>query len=159
MIYSFFAVVGFYSMGTEVEADIVTCLPSKSILVDSCRLGIALKMAFSVPLQLHPCRNGFTRMICGGSVQPHDLPLWSHFTLTFLLVAASTAIAMFVTEVHLVFALVGAACNLIIFYILPGFFFVKLVKWSKAPVRHVVSILIIIVGLVSAPLFVVLQMG
>jgi len=159
MIYAFFAVIGFYLMGTEVEADIITCLPANSALVDSCRLVIALKMAFSVPLQLHPSRNGFTSMIYGSDVQAQDLPAWIYFTLTFLLVAASTAIALVVTKVHIVFALVGAVCNLGICYILPGFFFVKLVKRSKAPVRHAVSILIMIIGLLSVPLFVVLQIN
>jgi len=157
MIYVFFALVGFYVMGTEVEADIITCLPADSALVDSCRLGIALKMAFSVPLQLHPSRNGITSMIYGSDVQAQDLPAWIYFTLTFFLVAASTAIALVVTEVHIIFAFVGAVCNLSICHILPSFFFVKLVKRSKAPVKHAVSILIIIIGLLSLPLFVVLQ--
>jgi len=157
IIYILFASVGFYLIGIGLEADIVTCLPRTSVLVNVCRFAISFKMAFSVPLQLHPSRNGIVSIIYGSSVQAHDLPGYSYYSMTFILVAAVTGIALVVTEIHLVFSLIGSLCEVIICYILPGFFFVKLVKRSDAPKTFAMSRVIILVGVLAVPLFIVLQ--
>jgi len=158
VIYSAFALTGFYLIGTNLKADIITCLPKTSALADVCRFGIALNMAFSIPLQIHPSRDSLTSMLFGSGVRAKDLPACTYYVMTFALMATATGIAMIVTSIDEVFGLVGAVCGVFICYILPGFFFWKLMKKTRAKVRQVLSILVIVFGVFTLPLFVALQL-
>lgn len=158
LIYSVFAMTGFYLIGTALKDDILTCLPKASPLVLICRAGISMNVTFSMPLQVHPTRDSLAHIIFGSHVRAKELPKVKYYILTLGIVFAATAIAMVVTSVSMVFGLVGAVCGLLICYILPSFFFIKRVDRSRARVRYAVSIFMLCFGIVALPLFVVLQL-
>jgi len=157
MIYTLFAMTGFYLIGTALEADILTCMPKDSPFVLICRVGISMNVTFSMPLQVHPTRDSLASIIYGTGVRAKDLSKVKYVALTLGVIAGATAIAMVVTSLNTVFGLVGAVCGLFICYICPGFFFTKLVYFSRARVRFVISIFMIVFGIVALPLFVALQ--
>jgi len=157
LIYTLFALTGFYLIGTALKADILTCLPKDSPLVLVCRLGISMNVTFSMPLQVHPTRDSISSMIFGGGVRAKDLSPLKYYGLTLGVVVCATGVALVVTSIDTIFGLVGAVCGLFICYILPSFFFIKLVDKSRARVRYVISIFMLVFGIVALPLFVVLQ--
>jgi len=157
LIYTLFAMTGFYLIGTALKPDILTCLPKDSPLVLVCRLGISMNVTFSMPLQVHPTRDSLASMIFGKGLRAKDLSPIKYYGLTLGVIACATAIALVVTDIDTVFGLVGAVCGMFICYILPSYFFIKLVDRSRARVRYIISIFMLAFGIVALPLFGVLQ--
>merc|ERR1719319_2028687 len=148
LIYAFFAFSGFYLYGTAAKADVLLCFPKKSIMVAIGRLGIALNVTLSCPLQVSPCRDAITQLAYG--IRAKDLDNPRYYGLTYFLLAAATGIAMIVDDIQIVFGLVGATCGTLICFILPGYFFVKLVK-DQARVRRALSYVVFVFGIVCMP--------
>lgn len=124
------AVTGFITYGAAVNSDVLQSYPETG-LTTTVRILISLLVAFTYPLQCNPSRRSL-------------LNLWRYFdnnreptagefkfryiTITVVFLTLSFIIAMSVTSLGVMLALVGATGSTAVSYILPGGFYYALHK-------------------------------
>lgn len=86
------------------------------------RLAIVILVMLGYPLQLHPCRASFSKILEALDIHP---PM-KHYTTTTALVIGTFIIAISVSQLDLVLAFVGSTGSTAISFILPGLFYYKL---------------------------------
>lgn len=118
------------------------------LIVTAGQVCIAVLVALSYPLQLHPCRASLTKVI---SCLP-DSNLLKHTLITAFIIAASWSVAVNVADLSFILGLVGATGSTIICYILPGFLYFRigtqLLRWiGVAQSLFGVCFMVVCVGL------------
>ena len=109
------------------------------------RVMVTFLVIFSYPLQVHPCRNSVDKVIgeavklAGGS--PSAFATLRYIVITVCILAFTLTVALFVNNLDIVFALVGATGSTTIGYILPGIFFFKLASGSWGAKRVAATLL------------------
>jgi len=142
-VYVLVAACGYALYGSEVESDVLKSFPQSNWLLILGRIAISILVAFSYPLQIHPCRNSLRQLLFGSNgLQGHD-GRWvageggyfdsidrseeaeerRFYIMTACLFAASFGVSMCVTSLGLMLAVVGATGSTTISYILPGYFY------------------------------------
>lgn len=134
-VYMVIAIFGYHTYGNSVSANVLKSYPNQ-ILTNIVRLLVGLNCSFTYPLQCHPCRQSiislyysFKNRKNGTGTNKTSSPQASQTAisiLTFLIVSASLGIALVVTDLGVVQAVVGATGSTTISYILPGLCYVKL---------------------------------
>jgi amino acid permease len=122
LFYFVVAFSGYHTYGSNVAKDIIAAYPNTKFLAVG-RIGLAFNMAFSYPLQCHPCRNSVSVLVTGEPAQYLDDRVF--YTITFCILVLSVGISMAVHDLGLVLGLVGATGSTTISYILPGLFYTQ----------------------------------
>lgn len=126
-VYSGVAVSGYVLFGPAVKGDILTLYPSDQSAAGKAFTGLRVAIAFfvglSYPLQSHPCRQSLMHLVQLGLGKPPGA-IW-HWGLTAGILAGSLCIALAVTSLGMVLAVVGATASTTLCYILPGVFYCK----------------------------------
>lgn len=166
VVYIIVAAAGFVTYGDLVQSDILNNYPaSKAAAV--ARVAITLLVIFSYPLQLNPARKCVLSLIqsttCGGYLPTPEggrqTGMVHHYAITIGFLLLSLVIALAVTDLGVVLALVGATGSTMISYILPGACYYKLhPEWGW---RKKVSIGLFCVGVIIVPiaLFFIIKNG
>jgi amino acid permease len=63
IIYEVVAVLGYFTFGSKVGANIMAMYPSTSLFIACGQLAIVILVLFSYPLQVHPCRNCLDKIV------------------------------------------------------------------------------------------------
>jgi len=155
---------GYFTYGNNVKDDILDSFPAHKWFVTIAQVLIAVLVAFSYPLQCHPARNSITNLVnmfLGqiGKKSVNPMSNYLHVSITVAHVALSYAIALFVTDLGKVFAVIGATGSTTISYILPGLFYASMfrdnhslsigsiIKYYAACVQVLVGVFIMITSL------------
>ena len=149
--YCVVAASGYHTYGSKVPSNIIEAFPLTKFLAVG-RIGLAFNMAFSYPLQCHPCRNSLSMLIFGEPA--HCLEDGKYYLLTFGILVSSVGITMKVTNLGVVLALVGATGSTTISYILPGLFYAQYFDdWHP---KRVVALCMVVLGCMLMPVMVAL---
>lgn len=151
---AFYVVVaysGYHTYGSNVSRDIMAAYPVTRFLAVG-RIGLAFNMAFSYPLQCHPCRNTISSLVWGTPAA--ELPSHLFYGITFAILTISVSISLAVHDLGLVLALVGATGSTTISYILPGLFYAQYFKEWHA--MRVMACVLVVLGCVLMPVMVTL---
>ena len=129
---------GYMAYGTTVKSNILVSYPNNGI-TSAARVFVSLVVAFHFPLQAHPARKClmslWTHVTTG--VEPTECGAYyiRYVTLTVVFLLVSLCVALTVTDLGLMLALVGATGSTAISYILPGIFYYKMFEGSaESPV-------------------------
>jgi len=136
---------GYFTYGIAIKDNIINNLNKTDIAVVICRIAVSLLVALSYPLQIHPCR------VCVNNILETCFPMLRvsklfHVFITLFLCAITYAIAFFVSDLGIVFSIVGATGSVIICYILPGVFYSKLYWQDSWFSKKFFAVLLTIVG-------------
>lgn len=123
IIYCIVGYSGYFSYGSLVCGDILESYPN-IIAVAIVRILLAIALAWSYPLQLHPCRKCLTSLMF--DTIPDKLDKKKFYILTYSITLSSFAISMVVENLSVVLEFVGSIGSPIISFILPGLFYYKM---------------------------------
>lgn len=106
------------TFGNRVGSNILDSYPG-GLLITTCRIGIAVLVLFSYPLQVHPCRASLLKIFTSdeASEQPGSR---LHTVLTVGILVTTYAVAMAVQQLDLVLGYVGATGSTTISFTLPA---------------------------------------
>ena len=106
------------TFGNRVGSNILDSYPG-GLLITTCRIGIAVLVLFSYPLQVHPCRASLLKIFSSdeASEQPGSR---LHTALTVAILVTTYAVAMTVDKLDLVLGYVGATGSTTISFTLPA---------------------------------------
>ena len=159
VVYIIVAVAGFVTYGDMVQSDILNNYPASKVAAVA-RVAITLLVIFSYPLQLNPARKCILSLIqatsCGGYLpvpQPagkRETGNVHHYAITIIFLLLSLIIALSVTDLGIVLALVGATGSTMISYILPGAIYYKLHP-AQPGWRRKVAVVLFCCGCVIVP--------
>jgi amino acid permease len=125
IIYEVVAVIGYFTFGSKVGANIMAMYPSTSLFIACGQLAIVILVLFSYPLQVHPCRNCLDKIVdaivekkipaptspTAGSQHDEELDNdheiqykhshYRHIALTAAIIASGFPIAYFISSLQL----------------------------------------------------------
>ena len=134
LIYGGSSYAGYTAFGAlkNFPQDILSKFPD-TWLTTTVRLVLSINLSFSYALQCNPCRNSLANLIFKKKANQLDDKYF--YILTYGLTFSSWVIAMIVSKLGLVLAIVGATGSTTISYILPGlyyyFIFIKDKSFNK----------------------------
>jgi len=126
-VYILVAVAGYGTFGDSVESDILTNYGTGGITT-TARFFVALLVCFSYPLQCHPsrmCITSIVRLLVPSASEEGQARIW-HIGITAVFLAASYLIALVVTDLGVILAIVGATGSTMVSYVLPGLCYFRL---------------------------------
>eukprot|EP01128_Nolandella_sp_AFSM9_P004258 TRINITY_DN1881_c0_g1_i1.p1 TRINITY_DN1881_c0_g1~~TRINITY_DN1881_c0_g1_i1.p1 ORF type:complete len:550 (+),score=85.01 TRINITY_DN1881_c0_g1_i1:116-1651(+) len=145
-IYGLLGIFGFLTFGTALGSNIINEYDEGSLMVTIGRIAMTILVALSYPLQIHPCRRSLISLVSYFSTKSQSaLVYWG---ITIFLVVVTFSISMVVTDLGLVFSLVGATGSTTIAYILPGLFYVRVNKGSPWYPKKIMAAALSIIGIV-----------
>lgn len=116
---------GIFTFGLAIKDNVIDNLNKTDISVFICRLAVAALVALSYPLQVHPARICFQNIVANFLPDIRKSTPW-HFIITFIICSITYIVAFLVTNLGIVYSIVGATGSVTICYILPGLFYSKL---------------------------------
>lgn len=136
-VYQIIGVIGYLTFGENVGPNIIAMYSKygNTWVLTGLQTSIAFLVLFSYPLQCHPCRNSLDKVIPHlKTVNPNGVMSNGRFSiLTIAIMISSYLIAVSVSNLATVLAVVGATGSTTICYILPGLFYYKLCENQSTP--------------------------
>ena len=113
------AVIGYIAFGANVKSNILVAFPDNDNVINFARFVLAISMFFTYPMQFYPARTALLR-IFGFETAHKESSNKQHISITLVLFLASLGIGLAVTDLGIVYELVGGFCSTMIAYLLPG---------------------------------------
>eukprot|EP01029_Cantina_marsupialis_P024219 TRINITY_DN6173_c1_g1_i3.p1 TRINITY_DN6173_c1_g1~~TRINITY_DN6173_c1_g1_i3.p1 ORF type:complete len:471 (+),score=106.96 TRINITY_DN6173_c1_g1_i3:49-1461(+) len=130
-LYLFVGLVGYITYGEDTNGDLlINFAEDHSIWVTIVRIAYSCSVMLTIPLCMHPARASLCNLIfrtfpeCPGALDK-KLPTLYHFLLTVFLVGICLFSALVLSELDLVFGLVGATSSVMISYLIPVLILMK----------------------------------
>jgi len=123
-VYIVLGYCGYLTFRSSTLANIIDNLPKDTLAVTICRFAVSILVAFSYPLQIHPCRTSLLNLL--SVLTPKAKTPLALYSVTLLLCVVTYTVSFFVQDLGIVFSIVGATGSVTLCYILPGSFYVKL---------------------------------
>lgn len=136
-IYVAVAAAGYATFGSAVQSDLLKCY-QVSPLITACRIGVSIIVACHYPLQANPARNcilSIWQHFSPGVADPAEqegedsriepLPVdpRRYWTVTAAFLLPSLLLALMLTDLGVVLAVVGATGSALLSLVLPGLFY------------------------------------
>jgi len=152
-IYCIVGYSGYFTFGRCVEGDILNSYPQIPA-VAVVRMLLSVALAWSYPLQCHPCRKCVTSLLFDTTVDKLDRKRF--YGITYGIFFGSFAVSMVVDSLSFVLEIVGSVGSPIISFILPGLFYYKItdpkLKYeSYYNVKRKIALCYIIFGVLIIP--------
>ena len=147
-------ILGYLTYGSRSQSDILLNYP-ETIWVALVRIGLSIAVAFSYPLQCHPCRRCLASLIW--TTDAEKLPNIKFYGLTYSIWICSFIVSMIISDLGVVLALVGATGSTTISYILPGLFFYRSFEQHPEDRRRKIALAMAVIGCVLIPFAVTIQ--
>jgi len=145
-VYTLLAYPGMFTFGRDIKDNIVNNLPKDTVAVTICRVAVTILVAFSYPLQIQPCRKSLTNLI--SAFWPRALfSVIFFYSLTLGLCLVTFIVAFFVSDLGIVFGIVGATGSVTLCYILPGSFYVKLRQHEPWTTKKILAAILALWGI------------
>ncbi|CAI5716194.1 unnamed protein product [Peronospora destructor] len=143
MLYAIFGVCAAQIYGSKTQGNILLNLTNDRIMAVP-RVAVLLTILFSFPLLFHPLRSLVFEMILvctshsavrnvnEGHNQDHELSQVVRAAVSGLLLIAQILCALHVPGIQVVFSFVGSSILLMLCYLFPLIFYVRLVPWRSS---------------------------
>ena len=141
VIYILVAACGYGTYGSNVDPDILVNYP-RTTLTSIARMFVCFLVAFSFPLECHPCRRSVLTLVSlyydknefGVIKEPGErVQFIRYIAVTTAILGCSFIIGLTVSNLGVVLALIGATGATTLSFILPGFFYYIIFK-NEGPV-------------------------
>uniref|UniRef100_A0A8C5H8T3 Sodium-coupled neutral amino acid symporter 2 n=1 Tax=Gouania willdenowi TaxID=441366 RepID=A0A8C5H8T3_GOUWI len=115
------------------------------VLLLIVRLAVLTAVTLTVPVVLFPIRTSINHLLC-----PAKGFSWiRHCIITFVLLASTNALVIFVPTIRDIFGFIGASAAAMLIFILPSAFYIKLVeKESMKSVQKIGATIFLICGII-----------
>lgn len=153
-VYTVVAYAGYFTYGDKCETDILNNYP-ETVVVALVRIGLSIAVAFSYPLQCHPCRRCLSSLIW--TKDTDDLSNVQFYGLTYAIWVGSFVISLIVHDLGVVLALVGATGSTTISYILPGLFYYRSFETQVFDKKRYLALFMVGMGCILIPFAVTVQ--
>jgi amino acid permease len=121
-VYATVGIAGYLQFGDATRDDILNNYQCRDSLVIAGRIALSLTLLFHLPLLIHPCRAAVEALLRISKPTP-SLP---HAVATVAIAATTFITASYVPKVSLIWSFYGATISVLIVYILPPLFFLRL---------------------------------
>jgi len=152
--------IGFYFLtalsaylvfGSIVKSDMLVSFP-KNTYTSIARLGIAIAVCTTFPLQMFPTKNAVCNIIFGKDAR--DCNRKQYYGMILGLMASAWAIGVLIKDLSIVLTLIGATTSMFIGYTFPAYFYIKLFREEGFTFDKFMSYVIFVASLILAPLLV-----
>ncbi|XP_055019121.1 sodium-coupled neutral amino acid symporter 2-like, partial [Boleophthalmus pectinirostris] len=127
VMYLLAALFGYLTFNTHVEPELLHTY-SKAYKFDVVllivRLAVLTAVTLTVPVVLFPIRTSVNQLMCASK----EFSWVRHTIITFVLLAGTNALVIFVPTIRDIFGFIGASAAAMLIFILPSAFYIKLVK-------------------------------
>lgn len=114
-----FAIIGYVAFGDKVEAEILSSFPRDDKIINLARLILGFSMFITYPMQFYPAREALNRVLNFKTLSRRPTNV-QHYSVTLILFAICVIFGLLVSDLGIVFELVGGFCSTMIAYLLPG---------------------------------------
>ena len=135
-----------YPFGILCESDILLNYPNNALFITILRICLSVALAWSYPLNLDPTRKSVCSLIFNKDI--NNITNMQFYMITYIIWFISFIIAIFVTNLGLIFGLCGATAGVILSYILPGLFYYYSFKNIKNDNSNYIACLFIVIGII-----------
>jgi amino acid permease len=158
-VYAITALLGFLTFGPEITDNVINNYPVSNMFANSVRLAVGMSCLACIPFQIHPARTCTLNLLFGRSKLSgnKNFMLGARIAVGCLLCFAMYMVAFFLTDLGLMFAVIGATGSTTICYLLPAFFYLRIGSAEGTPaLQHgawamlVVGAIMMVAGLYSA---------
>ena len=120
-----FAVIGYCAFGEETQGNILSNFPEDDLVINIARLFLAITMFLTFPLAFAVIRLSTNKVL---RLESDDKTptLLQHLAVTFGLYAIVLVLGIFLTDLGVVYEIIGGLCSVSIAYILPAAAFLKI---------------------------------
>jgi len=143
IVYMIIGICGYLTYGQIIRDNILLNFPKTVVSVIS-RISITILVSFSYPLQIHPCRISITNILRNFTEKvPHTV---EHFGISLIIMSGTFLVAFFLSDLSIVFSIIGATGSTMLCYILPGLFYFTL-QWNKSwKLKKIGALALVILG-------------
>lgn len=140
-----FAVIGYCAFGDETKGNILENFPEDDLVINIARIFLAITMFLTFPFAFAVIRLSTNKVLRLESEEKTPT-LFQHLAVTLVLFAIVLVLGVFLTDLGVVYEIIGGLCSVSIAYILPAAAFLKIfgIRLSTATV-----IFLLIFGLVA----------
>ena len=117
------------------------------------RVGLMGTLLCSFPLLTHPCRDALVRLVAGTCYRKRPAAaevlreaLWGRFACSLLVCGTALVIATAVGNVVVIWSFAGSTTSILISYLLPSLFYLKLRKGPVWGDRHKCRAAVLLAG-------------
>ncbi|ETO22207.1 Sodium-coupled neutral amino acid transporter 3 [Reticulomyxa filosa] len=147
-IYACASTFGFLTFSDGVCSNILLNDFKKSPGAITAAISISVSMILTEPIITHTWRSGLVTLLW--NKKPIKMSKFKHTSFTFAFVFLGMLVALFVTDIGVVFGVLGATTYPLFGFILPGTFFYKIVPADEYPVRRKLAVIqAVLVGIIS----------
>ncbi|CDS06402.1 hypothetical protein LRAMOSA08930 [Lichtheimia ramosa] len=117
-----FAVFGYFCFAggnTAINANVLLNFPADDSIINLVRLTLAIFIALTIPLALHPCRESLQKML-GHNTEGRLPTRKQHCIVTLSMFCIVLCLGATLTELGTVFAIIGGVSTTAIGFLLPG---------------------------------------
>lgn len=149
--YCLTALSGYLVFGRIVDPDMLVSFP-KNTYTSVARLGIAIVVCTTFPLQMFPTKNAVCHIFFGKDA--NDCNRKEYYSIVVGLMVAAWAIGIFIKDLSIVLTFIGATTSMFIGYTLPAYFYIKLFPEEGFTFDKFMSYIILVTSLILSPLLV-----
>lgn len=120
--YALIGEFGYISFGPLTDSNILKNYPQKDLLMNLCRVAIAIVSLSSFPININPGKGALDHIICTIMKWPIDpLTTSRHLTETLCLFFISLSVALSVQDLGTVFEIIGGSAGALLAFMCPSF--------------------------------------
>uniref|UniRef100_A0A8C5HB47 Sodium-coupled neutral amino acid symporter 2 n=1 Tax=Gouania willdenowi TaxID=441366 RepID=A0A8C5HB47_GOUWI len=148
IMYLLAALFGYLTFHSQVGPELLHTYSrfyKSDVLLLIVRLAVLTAVTLTVPVVLFPIRTSINHLLC-----PAKGFSWiRHCIITFVLLASTNALVIFVPTIRDIFGFIGASAAAMLIFILPSAFYIKLVeKESMKSVQKIGATIFLICGII-----------
>ena len=143
--------LGYLTFGSVIEGNILDAYVDHDVQSYDCfiRIGLVISFAFTVPLLLFPVRLMVTKMLeynAPTALVDGQLPTVLHFVVTAGILGTCCLLAIVAPGIQSVFGVTGATASVSLVFVMPGMFFLRIMKDDASESELKYARLYVIVG-------------
>eukprot|EP00919_Chromeraceae_sp_WS-2016_P076518 GHVR01180784.1.p1 GENE.GHVR01180784.1~~GHVR01180784.1.p1 ORF type:complete len:448 (+),score=81.90 GHVR01180784.1:56-1399(+) len=145
------AMMGYAQFGDDTNVDILKNF-GQGKLAFIAKFGISLSMVFSYPLQCHPARTSLRMCVFQNKVFDRATERQVLRVLTICIILLTYTIAAVITDLGVVFGIVGSVASNAICYLIPAVIYMRLFKDSPWTTTKIGTVIIFLSGMLIMPM-------
>lgn len=122
LLYFLTAISGYKAFGDTVDADLLISFPINTYS-SVARLGIAMVLCTSFPLQMYPTKNSVCNIIFGKDA--YECSNVRYYVTIFMLLSVAWFVGIYTNDLSVILEFVGASTSIIIGFSFPAYFYIK----------------------------------
>lgn len=150
-IYFLTALSGYLVFGSIVDSDMLVSFP-KNTYTTVARLGVAIVVCTTFPLQMFPTKNAVCNIFFGKDA--YNCNRKQYYGIIVGLLVAAWTVGILIKDLSIVLTFIGATTSMFIGYTLPAYFYIKLFPEEGFTFDKFMSYIILVSSMILSPLLV-----